>query len=197
MIGKIKITSSGYDPAIGRDTKDETLDDPVGCQNDRRPLAPHRIAFKAILVGQAPSVKTDGQPPFAGRSGRFLARLLDVQDVTDVFEPINLLDAWPGPARGKGDAFPIAAAKAKAEKLVPGFMLNHELVILAGRSVSRAFGYHLKPYLEPFDAGGFEIVIIPHPSGVVQWWNRKSNRRKAKRALIQAILRLNGHSTTK
>lgn len=91
------------------------------------------IAF----IGQAPSRDTDGKLPFSGRSGKKLAALMGMshEEFGRRFVFMNVLDYFPG-KNGKGDAFPMAEAKAKASQMD---LSGYELVILVGKRVAEAF----------------------------------------------------------
>ena len=73
------------------------------------------------IIGQAPGRTLPYGPPLGGRAGAFLARLAglgsyDVLRERTVVE--NVLTLWPGksPGGGKGDAFPLDAARIAVEK---------------------------------------------------------------------------------
>lgn len=86
---------------------------------------------------------------------------------------MNLLAEFPGKS-GKGDAFPIALARARAARM----RLGGEVVLL-GRHVARAFGAQGAPFLEWFDLRGAWAAVVPHPSGVNHWWNDPANTNRA------------------
>jgi hypothetical protein len=78
--------------------------------------------------------------PFAadqGRSGRRLAELMGVDDVSDVAVVINLLGRWPGRAGSKGDRFPMTAARVAARRVTLRYW---QRVFLVRRRVAEAFG---------------------------------------------------------
>ena len=139
--------------------------------------------MKPLLIGQAPSRDTDGGPPFSGRAGRRLAKACGVEDLGDVFDMVNLIDRFPGKA-GKGDRFPAKLARERAAALELG---DHELVVFGGRAVAQAFDVHRNPFLKWFRFGGRSAAIIPHPSGIVTWWNSPENQRRARRFLRRHV----------
>ncbi len=146
--------------------------------------------MRPLLVGQAPARTSGGRAPFDGPAGDRLAEVLGLRDRRDVprlFDPRNLLDAWPGPSRGKGDAFPPAEARRAAARLLR--REPHPRIVLAGRGIARAFGLGEAPWLREADLGGRRALVVPHPSGVVAWWNDPANRAEAARALR----RFSGH----
>ena len=148
---------------------------------DDQDAAPHRI----LLVGQAPSRYGDPDKPFDGRSGKRLAELAGVDQLESVMDMMNLINEWPG-KNGKGDDFPFEEASQAAANADVG---GYDLVILAGRSVARAFGHGKRPYLEIFfdDDREVEMMVFPHPSGVSRWWNDEGNVRRARHALTEVL----------
>jgi hypothetical protein len=95
---------------------------------------------------------------------------------------VNLLDTFPGKAR-HGDAFPRARARERARMfpLAP-------VTVLLGRHVARAFGLE-SPYLAWQEVRGCRVAVLPHPSGVNQWWNTAAHRATF-RAFMRTLLRL-------
>ncbi len=85
---------------------------------------------------------------------------------------VNLLGDWPG-AAGKGDAFPMREAKARASR-----MRLRGTVLFCGRGVASAFGVD-EPYFEWFPLRGSRVAIIPHPSGISHWWSDPANVARA------------------
>lgn len=132
--------------------------------------------MRVLLVGQAPSRDTCGGPPFSGRSGRRLADLAGVKhdELREVFALVNLLDRWPG-KNGRGDAFPMGEARAAAARLD---LSKHDVVVLVGKSVARAFGIGEAEYFAERVGG---VFVVPHPSGVNRWWNDAANEERARR----------------
>lgn len=140
-----------------------------------------------MLLGQAPGPGKNRRA-FDGASGRRLAKMLGLGlgELLSAVEPVNLIGRFPGGrASGKGDAFPMDQARRAAKRLRP--RLRGRLVLMAGRAVARAFGVRAE-FFELVDTGlGFDAVVVPHPSGVSHWWNRKENRRRAKRAFRKLL----------
>lgn len=124
-----------------------------------------------------------------GRSGRFLAGLLGVElpELLRAFRCVNLLTA-DGPRCGKGRLFgpeQRAAASAKARRL----RLRGRRMVLLGKRVAGAFGLKDPPWLEPVRLGREETwcAVVPHSSGIVQWWNAAENRAAAAEVLRGAL----------
>jgi hypothetical protein len=90
-------------------------------------------------------------------------------------ERVNLLRRWPG-RDGKGDHFPLRAARTAADALAPRMVGRH--VVLLGRGVARAFCVDgMRPHFEWWYDAAYEctLALAPHPSGVNLWWNDPSN----------------------
>lgn len=135
-----------------------------------------------LLIGEADN---GAGRPFGGRSGEALAKLLGLKldDFLGRVEAVNLLKSWPG-KQGKGDAFPAEKARRAAEKLD----LEGRLVIAAGKRVARALGIADPEWFAQVEHRGAGITVIPHPSGVVTWWNDPANRRRAAGRLRALVL---------
>jgi uracil-DNA glycosylase len=151
---------------------------------------------KIAIVGQAPGPNNGRRRAFEGPCERRLAALLgvDVRDLRERVRMVNLLDEFPGDAgrhRGKGDAFPLDRAREAARrKPLVG------MTILAGRNVATAYGIRNALYFRWITVGWSKdtapvlVVVIPHPSGVNRWWNRRKNRLQARSFLRSHILDL-------
>jgi len=78
---------------------------------------------------------------------------------------------------GKEDIWNAELARQKAEQVES--RLVGRTVLLLGRNVAKAFGLLKLPWMawtEKFEAN---IAVIPHPSGIVIWWNSLENRKQA------------------
>jgi hypothetical protein len=96
------------------------------------------------------------------------------------FERMNLVDQWPG-HEGRGSAFPLLPAMARALELRDG---PWDAYLLLGRRVAAAFGFRTDAtWLTWYVLGGKRFAVLPHPSGIVTWWNEPSNRAAARRFL--------------
>lgn len=139
-----------------------------------------------MIVGEASNLPSG--EAFGGRSGRFLASLLGVglPEFMATFDRVNLLSTWPGRSGGrKGHLFPLGEARRAA--LVMDLRGRH--VVLAGRRVASAFGIGKAAFLEPAEAGKGEAscVVVPHPSGIVRWYNLPANREAVGLVLRKAV----------
>lgn len=138
-----------------------------------------------LLLGQAPS--RSSVRPFDGMSGRRIAALAGIERerLEERAELANLVDAFPGKAKGKGkgDAFSVAAGRTAALALRP--KLAGRLVIVVGRHVATALGGAVRD-AEELAIGlddGFAFARLPHPSGVNLWWNDRGNAARAGKLL--------------
>lgn len=169
---------------------------------------------RLVLVGQAPS-KTSGKRPFAASSISCirLAQLLDVFpcDVHLLLDCRNLLQSWPGYTRGNGhgkpdgarrnggDHFPWAEACRAAMRLAASVPYGSK-VIFAGQKVAECFGLRRLVPLAWYEvdvesaatviAGMqkvIQVALLPHPSGVNQWYNDTENTQRAASFLRGAV----------
>ncbi len=142
------------------------------------------------IYGQAPSRTSNPYRPLGARSGRKLAALagISVDELGERAELRNLLAAYPGPARAKGDRW-LAADAALAAGFEISRWQHGDRIVLLGRKVAAAFRVRTK-FLEEFswmiaDDGErylgrvVECVVLPHPSGIVQFWNDPEKRAAA------------------
>ena len=134
-------------------------------------------SMKVLLIGQAPGRKGDAYRPLEGRVASKLAGLagVSVEDWLDRTERMNLLDEFPGKA-GKGDIWNTELTRKKAEEVKP--YLVDRTVLLLGRNVARAFGLVKLSWMVWTEEFGARMAVIPHPSGIVIWWNSLENREK-------------------
>lgn len=149
--------------------------------------------MKIALVGQAPNENGDPELPLTGRAGRKLAELMGVSWRTYLMRTIrtNLIVEFPG-KKGKGDAFPLDAAREAARAWrVPG---DAACVVLVGLKVAAAFGHGKVPpcrmFLAEFPCERprhqhrlVPCVTVPHTSGINTWYNDPKNVAAAREAL--------------
>lgn len=137
-----------------------------------------------MLVGQAPSRRGDPEKPLEGDLVvRRLAGACGMgrEEYMALTERCNVLRRWPGKS-GKGDRFPMRQAKTNARRLALRF--GGRRVILLGRSVAKAFGLTVG-YLKWVNIG-FDVAVVPHPSGINRWWNGARNKAAARRFMEDA-----------
>lgn len=133
-----------------------------------------------LLIGQAPSQNGDPDKPLEGKIGNRLAKLagLSTEEYLERTERVNLLSEWPG-KDGKGDEFDAETAKQSAKDMTE--RLKGRRVLFLGRKVAAAFGETDLSWMEWKTCRRLkaEVAAIPHPSGIVLWWNDPENKKKA------------------
>ncbi len=151
---------------------------------------------RILFIGQAPSRETDGQPPFVGKCGKFLAEDLMGMPQADMLRDhdfFNVLERWPGKGIN-GDLFPLTKARVGARGLIE--KMEDRTVILLGHNVARAFGVDKFQYWRWYEVRHPDLVevvvtkrcaIVPHPSGVNRIWNLQANRQVARKFLMEAM----------
>ena len=141
--------------------------------------------MQIILIGEAPGKNwKPSDVPLLGRIGKRLAILMGTNEYNYRWHTRreNLLQRWPGPARGNGSAWNAKlAARAAARMERKGILgMPDSIVILLGRRVARAFRFHESPWFKEWpQANGATIVVAPHPSGASRWWNDPRNWNEA------------------
>lgn len=145
---------------------------------------------RPLMIGEAPS--WSGGAPLAGRPAILLAGCcgMAVSAWLATWERVNLFSVPPRKQRGgKGKGFelpPEAAARAASAVDLRG---RH--VLLLGRRVALAFGVRPASAAGPVRIGRGEAsaAVIPHPSGIVRWWNDAGNRIAAGRVMLGVMRR--------
>jgi len=155
-------------------------------------------AGRVLLVGEAPN-------KWMQETGRMknallredLAALCGVSFPADffrLFARTNVLDFWPGPAKGgKGSAFPMDQARPAARDLMRQISTScrFDRMVLMGRRVAEAVlgpghkdhawfeWFYLAPAhygaAKPPAAPGLSVAVAPHPSKISRWWNEAKN----------------------
>lgn len=89
---------------------------------------------------------------------------------------VNVLDHWPGRS-GKGDAFPKSQIPDGLRKMVAAY----PAIIFVGRGVADRFKFNPSEYLTwySYPRGRRTAAILPHTSGVNQWYNDPQNVKDA------------------
>lgn len=144
-------------------------------------MSPFKI--RPLIIGQAPSRDSDPASPFSGKSGAMLAEIIGIShgEFLDRFDRRNLFPTYPGRGSGKGDRWPQTLARKRAIEMIPS-LDGRAAVILAGSNVAHAFGVAVRPldwHFVNLDRASFSALVIPHPSGIVLWWNDPANRARA------------------
>lgn len=161
--------------------------------------------MRCLLLGESPNEATEHRPELwllPDRSGipHSANRLLKLAGYThSEFHrtfPVrdNLIHHLPEKA-GRGRAFPRALASASAGRVHASFKSAQlDAVVVLGRRLSRAFEWHeglaggkdmlyfAPSLLRPRGASDEDWVtafVVPHPSGVNQFWNTHGNRELA------------------
>lgn len=135
-------------------------------------------AVDVVFIGQAPSRTAGHARAFDGLSGARLAKIADVDLEAFLRSAVtlNLLTAFPGRRGKKGDAFDVAAARARAAELTAA--LSRKRVVFVGRRVADAFGFtEAEPCVWSDHATFSSAAFIPHPSGLNVFYNSPTNRR--------------------
>ena len=140
--------------------------------------------MRLLFIGQSPSRETDGLPPFVGKCGRFLAKLLGLTqaEMLEQHDFLNVLPHYPGKSVG-GDRFPMSEARVAASGKVE--QMRGRTVVLLGSNVARAFGFRAFQYGEFYEIRDQEnwsrvvvprVTIVPHPSGICRYYNDPDKR---------------------
>lgn len=145
-------------------------------------LSPRRV----FLIGEHNPYGSDPRfalyPEPTHSAGGRLCRLLGMQSgaYLHAFERRNLLTLarWSVPAARE------AANRVRAE------LREGDALVLLGARVSSAFGYPFAPLAEHrglvHGAVGYEVLVIPHPSGLSRAWNDPAMGPRV-RAAVEAL----------
>lgn len=150
---------------------------------------------RPVFIGQAPSKAGDPSRPLTGLVGQRLARLASMVPMEFYLSVVraNIIPEFAG-RRGTTDVFPMAEARANAERAAP--LLDGRTAVFVGRKVADAFGCKS----EWFEWGEEYITVdggvarvryatIPHPSGRNRFWNFPENVREARRFMTELMSR--------
>lgn len=143
---------------------------------------------RIYVYGQAPARgQTDLDAPAfgSGRNGLLFEKLtgvpLSVLHERWMFR--NVLRYWPGRERSGGDRFPRAEARSAAAVEMTEWR-SGDSIIFCGRLVAEAFDFDAPWFVwEPF--GRVRAAVMPHPSGLVRFWNDVDNRERARAFLSE------------
>lgn len=135
-----------------------------------------------LIVGEAPGARLSGLTrsridALAGRPWEEWA------DWT------NLLEEWPGPARGRGSAWNTRAAATRVKEIP---FADYDLVILLGRRVAQAVlpGGAGIPWFRFVDRNETRFIVFPHTSGTSAFWNDPEKVERAKGFLTDLVASL-------
>ena len=148
---------------------------------------------RLVFCGQAPSRVGDGRP-FSGPSGKRLAQLLNLRDYEDLAAQVTLVNLIEEPVEkteGRGDAFDLVQARARARELVESWVDDDEqiIVIACGHSVYRCLTGSKVELFRGRRTFGVEIWCFPHPSGASAYWNFRGNVDRSARFLNRLVER--------
>lgn len=143
---------------------------------------------KLLLIGMAPSRTGDPCRVLEGRTGVWLVDLmgLDLGEYLRLTDRVNLFDSWQGRREGKGDLWPAREAAVRASGMLP--LLVGRSVVLIGRCVAVSFGLPRMEWLTWTEVLGARLAVVPHPSGIVTWWNNRANVERAGAFLRDAVI---------
>lgn len=146
-----------------------------------------------LILGEAPGRLS------TSNWSRGRIRDLAGRDLDEWAEWVNLVEEWPGAQpRGKGSLWNPRLAAKKAAELEPTFG-DYLGVVCLGRRVAQVViaGGSGFPFFRWTTARSSGLVaVIPHPSGIVRWWNEPENVEKA-RTFLSEIAATVTISTTK
>ncbi len=142
------------------------------------------------IVGEAPAKNGNPARPFSGggpTSERVISLLgvADAEDLLSRFVVRNLFPAWPGRVFGeKGDAFPMSEARRLAEEMQAEMAAcRAKRAVLFSIRLAEAFRVVATPFavsVAEWHGATVEVAVIPHPSGIVRFWNEHESVERAK-----------------
>jgi len=120
-----------------------------------------------------------------------LLDLSSYEELAEVFDLRNLLgETQAKKPSSKGDLFDRAAARESWIELGSELPPN-TLLLCAGRAVAKIVGVGHQAWFESGimhnHRGRFEVVVIPHPSGISHWWNDPEHVSEARDFLRSVI----------
>lgn len=135
---------------------------------------------RVLILGQAPARGQDESPPFDGRSGALLARLMACEDALQLRARCDVLNVWPW-YEGRtvsGDYFD----RHTARDLMACVSIRAPHIVLLGEAML-AFGVRIKqPWFDSFRMAERPAPTwyrAPHPSGRCRWWAVSNNAKRA------------------
>jgi uracil-DNA glycosylase len=163
------------------------------------PIFKGEIGNRVMVVGQAPAWYTAERPlPYSGATGKTLRTWLARAGFPDDalhsrFYLTSLTKCFPGASpTGKGDRAPSAAEVALCRSHLDTeiALVRPDLILALGRLAATALVgpeplSALVGTLREVERAGhrFQVLPLPHPSGVSHWLNAESNRALLARGL--------------
>lgn len=130
-----------------------------------------------LILGEAPGRLS------TSNWSRGRIRDLAGRDLDEWAEWVNLVEEWPGyNPRGKGSAWDARRAAVKAAELKPT-LTGYSGVICLGRRVAQVMipgGSGFPFFRWTTNRDGAKLAVIPHPSGIVRFWNDPENVEQAR-----------------
>lgn len=170
---------------------------------------------RILLIGEAPNrrgqrgnldvvlaCRSAGIEPVAGTMRRLDEEFPLLYDFAMATRHVNLLHEWPGKA-GRGSAFPLDDARQAADRLMDGLhrgllrqgnrdveRVDFQAILVAGRRAAGAMGLvaDLFERVGDFDPSLPPTYVVPHPSKVNGFWNKRENRNRT-RAFLEWIVK--------
>ena len=135
--------------------------------------------MKALVI-------TEYEVSWDGKAARHLLTALDVDHVAMSLIP------------GRADRAPVCTparqaldASEKAAKVILSSLETHQkrrygLVLISGKKTAEAFGVSADYFDTIAVAGIYTLMLIPHPYSA-PWWDKPSNRKKARKAMRAVV----------
>jgi uracil-DNA glycosylase len=139
-----------------------------------------RVSIKKsiVFVGQAPSRDSNPKRALSGNSGARIAAMLDLSlaNFLSDFARENLNYIWPGKhGHDKGDFFDFAEGDANAQILMRKYFTHY---VILGAAAASCFKIPWQP-LYVYERGDKSFFMLPHPSGINTWYNKRENKTSA------------------
>jgi uracil-DNA glycosylase len=151
-----------------------------------------QVKMKPLIIGEAPSKNEVTEHPIEGRAGKRLAALagLPLSEFLAHFNRVNLLHVRQDTAE-HGFQFDRLAAYRSAQRLIPAFQEDEQIILMLGKRVADAFGITCIEYFveRRFRNVPGEFRVLPHPSGINRWWNDPHNVLLAKQFMQNIVAR--------
>jgi uracil-DNA glycosylase len=159
-------------------------------------VSPRFVGGRLMLIGQAPGqVEAVEREPFMGRAGRVLFRWMasvgiSEEDFRRRVYMTSVTKCFPGKSStgGGGDRRPSPEELRLCRPWLDAqlALVDPMLVLLVGKMAIDLYltGRSLDDVVgRVFEAGGRQLLPLPHPSGMSRWLNAPPNRAKLAQAL--------------